>query len=140
MVENIDSPPTRSEAIAGYVVWAVAVAIALVSARDYAGGWNDGSRLATVECLVDHHTLAIDKSIFVDVPRIDPQSDRPFPYPLDDPAAFIGGTKDKVLVAGRYYSHKPPMPRPKAYEILCEMRGKLEAPLVGAFREVALVL
>ncbi|HEV7225927.1 MAG TPA: hypothetical protein VGN42_24685 [Pirellulales bacterium] len=110
MVENTDSPSARSEAIAGYVVWTVAVAIALVSARDYAGGWNDGSRLATVECLVDHHTLAIDESIFVDVPRIDPRSDRPFPYPLDDPAAWIGGTKDKVLVAGRYYSHKPPIP------------------------------
>jgi hypothetical protein len=35
---------------------------------------------------------------------------------------------------------KPPMPRPKTYDILCEMRGKLEAPLVGAFREVAPVL
>jgi putative nucleotidyltransferase with HDIG domain len=43
-----------------------------------------------------------------------------------------------ALIEDRRY--KPPMPRPKAYEILCEMRGKLEAPLVGAFREVALVL
>ena len=43
-----------------------------------------------------------------------------------------------ALVEDRRY--KPPMPRPKAYEILCEMRGKLEAPLVGAFKEVALVL
>lgn len=43
-----------------------------------------------------------------------------------------------ALVEDRRY--KPPMPRPKAYEILCEMRGKLEAPLVGAFREVALIL
>ena len=43
-----------------------------------------------------------------------------------------------ALVEDRRY--KPPMPRPKAYEILCEMRGKLEAPLVAAFREVALVL
>jgi HD-GYP domain-containing protein (c-di-GMP phosphodiesterase class II) len=42
-----------------------------------------------------------------------------------------------ALVEDRRY--KPPMTRPKAYEILCEMRGKLEAPLVGAFREVALV-
>ena len=52
------------------------MAIALVSARDYAGGWNDGSRLATVESLVDYHTLAIDKSIYVDVPRIDLDPDR----------------------------------------------------------------
>jgi putative nucleotidyltransferase with HDIG domain len=43
-----------------------------------------------------------------------------------------------ALVEDRRY--KPPMPRPKAYEILCEMRGKLEAPLVAAFRDVALVL
>ena len=43
-----------------------------------------------------------------------------------------------ALVEDRRY--KPAMPRPKAYEILCEMRGKLEAPLVAAFREVALVL
>jgi putative nucleotidyltransferase with HDIG domain len=43
-----------------------------------------------------------------------------------------------ALVEDRRY--KPPMPRPKAYEVLCEMRGKLEAPLVAAFREVALVL
>jgi putative nucleotidyltransferase with HDIG domain len=43
-----------------------------------------------------------------------------------------------ALIEDRRY--KPPMPRPKAYEILCEMRGRLEAPLVAAFREVALVL
>jgi putative nucleotidyltransferase with HDIG domain len=43
-----------------------------------------------------------------------------------------------ALVEDRRY--KPPMPRSKAYEVLCEMRGKLEAPLVAAFREVALVL
>jgi putative nucleotidyltransferase with HDIG domain len=43
-----------------------------------------------------------------------------------------------ALVEDRRY--KPPMPRPKAYEVLCQMRGKLEAPLVAAFREVALVL
>lgn len=43
-----------------------------------------------------------------------------------------------ALIEDRRY--KPPMPRPNAYEILCAMRGKLEAPLVAAFREVALVL
>ena len=42
-----------------------AVLVALVSARPYAGSWNDGSRLATVESLVDYHTLAIDRSIFL---------------------------------------------------------------------------
>jgi putative nucleotidyltransferase with HDIG domain len=41
-----------------------------------------------------------------------------------------------ALIEDRRY--KPPMPRPQAYEILCGMNGKLEAPLVKAFREVAL--
>ena len=40
----------------------------LSAARPYAGSWNDGSRLATVESLVDRHTWAIDDSIFVAVP------------------------------------------------------------------------
>lgn len=107
---NHGSPPeTQSESLAGYFVWGVAAAIALVSARDYAGGWNDGSRLATVESLVDYHTLAIDKSIYVDVPRIDLNPDRPFPYPPNDPDS-LAGTKDKVLVGGHFYSHKPPIP------------------------------
>lgn len=37
-----------------------------------------------------------------------------------------------------YRSYKPVMPREKAYEIIQGMNGKLERPLVGAFREVAL--
>ena len=39
-----------------------ALAVAAVGARPFACGANDGSRLATVECLVDYHTLAIDRS------------------------------------------------------------------------------
>jgi len=41
-----------------------------------------------------------------------------------------------ALIEDRRY--KPPMPREQAFEILLGMRGKLEAPLVGAFRKVAL--
>jgi len=40
----------------GWAVLAAAVVIALCSAHSYAGGWNDGSRLATAEALVDYHT------------------------------------------------------------------------------------
>ena len=43
----------------------LALTVAAVSARPYAGGWNDGSRLATVETLVDQGTLVIDDSSFV---------------------------------------------------------------------------
>jgi putative nucleotidyltransferase with HDIG domain len=41
-----------------------------------------------------------------------------------------------ALIEHRIY--KPTMPREKAYEILQGMHGKLEKPLVGAFRDVAL--
>ena len=42
-----------------------------------------------------------------------------------------------ALIEDRRY--KPPMPRQQAYDILCSMRGKLESPLINAFRQVALV-
>jgi putative nucleotidyltransferase with HDIG domain len=41
-----------------------------------------------------------------------------------------------ALIEERHY--KPAMPRDRAYEILRSMHGKLEMPLVAAFREVAL--
>lgn len=100
----------RLDSLAGYAVLIAAIAVAVISARDYAGGWNDGSRLATVECLIDDHTLAIDDSVFVRVPRINPARDEPFPYPMDYPQTWLFGTKDKILVNGHYYSHKSPLP------------------------------
>ena len=48
-------------------------------------GWNDGSRLATVECVVDHHTWAIDDSIYVELSRAARQ-----PYAPDSVAATTG--------------------------------------------------
>lgn len=41
-----------------------------------------------------------------------------------------------ALIEARPY--RPPMPRQDAYKILCDMEGKLEMPLVKAFRKVAL--
>jgi hypothetical protein len=90
---------------AGFLVVAAAILLAAATARPYAGGWNDGSRLATVEALVDHHTLAIDESIFVRVP---PAGD-PAPYPTDNP--FLkNGTLDKLYIGGHFYSDKSPVP------------------------------
>ena len=80
-----------------------AALIALLSARPFAGGWNDGSRLATVESLVDRHTFAIDDSIFVNVPS-DCQ-----PYEPGD-AANQTGTLDRLFIGGRFYSDKSPVP------------------------------
>ncbi|MBF0361386.1 MAG: hypothetical protein HQK49_10255 [Oligoflexia bacterium] len=49
------------------------------------GGWNDKSRLATIESLVENKTLIIDQSI------------------------FFNNTLDKVFINGHYYSDKPPL-------------------------------
>lgn len=86
---------------------AVASLVALASARDYAGGWNDGSRLATVESLVDRQTLAIDDSIFV---RSAASADAPNPYAPGDELLRTKGTQDKLLINGHYYSDKSPLP------------------------------
>ncbi len=99
--------PARTPRRVGAAVLAVAALLAVVSARPYAGGWNDGSRLATVESLVDRGTLAIDDSIFVRVPDDDAA---PLPYPPDDALLREQGTLDKILVDGRYYSDKSPVP------------------------------
>src|SRR5207302_11450601 len=98
-----NSPGKEGGLVWTTLVLAISVAIAAASARPYAGGWNDGSRLATVECLVDYHTLAIDHSIFVQVPPPD-DAHTPSPYPLDEPDLRRNGTGDKLLIHGHYYS------------------------------------
>ena len=97
------------DSTAAVLVLIAAATVAIVSARSYAGGWNDGSRLATVESLVDHRTLAIDRSIFVQVPSRG-ESTAPPPYPPDEPDLLAEGTRDKLLINGRFYSDKSPVP------------------------------
>src|SRR5262245_37387938 len=84
------------------LVTLIAASIALVSVRPYAGSWNDGSRLATVESLVDRGTFAIDDSIFVRVP--------PENAPYDAKELQQTGTLDRLRIDGRYYSDKSPIP------------------------------
>jgi hypothetical protein len=90
--------------VVGPAVLVAAAGVAWVSARPYAGGWNDGSRLAAVEALVDYHTFAIDRSIFVS-PPVWPG---PVPYPPGHPLLQVG-TYDKLFINGHYYSDKPPV-------------------------------
>ena len=78
------TPPDRPAICIGVLL--IAGVLAVVSARNEALSWNDRSRLANVECLVDHHTLAIDDSQF-----------------LDD-------TFDKIWVDGHFYTDKSPLP------------------------------
>jgi hypothetical protein len=100
MAETVTAPRFRLEP---WVPCVLATLVAIVSVRPYAGSWNDGSRLATVESLVDRHTFAIDDSIFVRVPS------ETSPYP-DDPLLADKGTQDKMWILGHYYSDKSPVP------------------------------
>src|SRR5690349_20027514 len=83
----------------------LAAILAAVTARPYAGAWNDGSRLATVESLVDRHTFAIDDSIY-----LTPSAAARPPY--DPSSALVAryGTLDKLRIDGRWYSDKSPVP------------------------------
>lgn len=104
-MKNMSQNVTRNELI---LVLTISLAVALASARPYAGGWNDGSRLAQVESLVDFKTLAIDRSIFVDPARA--RGAEATPYPPQRRDLMEGGTLDKVYIKGRFYSDKPPVP------------------------------
>lgn len=96
----IISPPSRGTTLATCGVVLAAALVAAGSCRDWAGGWNDSSRLATVECLVDEGTLAIDQSVYVTAAEANQ------PGPGLPPIR----TRDKLLIAGHYYSDKSPVP------------------------------
>lgn len=82
--------------------------VAAVSARPYAGSWNDASRLATAESLVDRSTLQIDSSIFVVPPESDGQ--QPLPYRAHRSDLLTNGTQDKLFIQWHFYSDKTPLP------------------------------
>jgi hypothetical protein len=99
----------RDPPVLSALIVLLAAAVAGLSACRAAGGWNDGSRLATVECLVDHGTLAIDRSVYLRfVPAENPGT--PPPYQDPSPAYQECGTGDKLLINGHYYSDKSPVP------------------------------
>ena len=81
---------------------------AIFAARPFAGSWNDASRLATAESVVERGTLCIDDSIFVSVPTYEPG--KPLPYPADRADLLTHGTQDKLYIAGHFYSDKTPLP------------------------------
>jgi hypothetical protein len=70
----------RRERALEILIVLAAVVIAAGSARDFACSANDASRLATVECLVDYHTFAIDRSMWFEqtCDKIRPRPDGPF--------------------------------------------------------------
>lgn len=95
-----------SARILPWILGVGALLLVVVSALPYAGSWNDGSRLAAVESLIERHTLAIDDSIFCRPTR--EAIDRGFPpYAPDQTDLLEHGTRDKLLIDGHFYSDKP---------------------------------
>src|SRR5829696_9086625 len=86
---------------AAWVLAACAFAFAAAGAKPFASSWNDGSRLASVEALVERGTFCIDGTTFL----------APNGAPAYDPANPLleRGTLDKLRIDGRWYSDKPPL-------------------------------
>jgi hypothetical protein len=98
---SADTPRFRDERWTICTIAVVCVALTAIGARPFAGSWNDGSRLATVEALADHGTFAIDDSIFCR-----PPADK-LVYGTQQANVHLVGTYDKLFIEGRYYSDKP---------------------------------
>jgi hypothetical protein len=97
-------------------------AFAAASAQPFAGSWNDGSRLASVESLVERGTFCIDESVF-----LHPPPDRRVYDPHNQ--LLQKGTLDKLFIHGHWYSDKPPLvslPLAAVYRLL--MLGGAPAP------------
>jgi MFS family permease len=103
------SPQPTQTGFPSWVPWILALGsllLASLGAQPFAGGWNDGSRLAAVESLADRHTFAIEDSIFCKPSTSNIAHDHP-PYALEDLNSLVNGTRDKLLIDGHYYSDKP---------------------------------
>ena len=130
-----DMSPPAPETRARAFLLLVTILIACLSALPYAGSWNDGSRLATVESLVDHGTWQIDDSIFVQTPRR-AELPGPSPYAPNDPELVRHGTRDKLFIDGHYYSDKSPVPAlamASVYKLLQWSTGLTAAKTPGWF-------
>ncbi|HEY2909755.1 MAG TPA: hypothetical protein VGI99_05890 [Gemmataceae bacterium] len=100
MVRFADHPASA------WVLGILALGLAAIGAKPYAGSWNDGCRLAAVESLLDRGTLAIDDSIFCHPPKRLIDAGRP-PYDPARPDLLAVGTLDKLYVRGHFHSDKP---------------------------------
>jgi hypothetical protein len=101
---------------------AFALAFAALSAKPFAASWNDGSRLASVESLVERGTFCIDGSAFLfPNPKLFEYGTPPYD---PDNSLLRAGTLDKLRIGGHYYSDKPPL---------------VSLPLAGAYRALMML-
>ncbi len=73
----------------------------------FAGSWNDGSRLASIESVAERGTFIIDDSLFVF-----PNGPKGLPNPYDPKNEILAkrGTLDLMQIEGHFYSDKSPLP------------------------------
>ncbi len=105
-----------------WVLAAFAFAFAGASAKPFAGGWNDGTRLASVESLVERETFCIDGTTFLEAPAGHFERGTP-PYDPDSSLLRLG-TKDKLFIDGRFYPSTSPavsVPLAVAYRGLMQL-------------------
>lgn len=79
-----------------------------ILSHPFAGSWNDGSRLASVESLAERNTWAMDDSMFV-FPN-GPRPGMPNPYDPNSDVLAKRGTLDLMQIDGHFYSDKSPLP------------------------------
>ncbi|VTR91000.1 Uncharacterized protein OS=Chroococcidiopsis thermalis PCC 7203 GN=Chro_2615 PE=4 SV=1 [Gemmata massiliana] len=127
--------------LVAWVLACAAFAFAAVSARPFASSWNDGSRLASVESLVERNTFCIDESVFLNPPA--ELFARGTPAYDPDNALAQRGTLDKLRIDGRYYSDKPPLvsvPLAVAYRGLMQLGLPAPSQRPDVFAHVVCVL
>lgn len=81
---DASSPAAERLATGQRVVLALFALVLLLFTKDEPGSWADGSRLGTIQALVEHGTLQLDETDYL----------------------WQG---DKIQVDGHFYSHQPPM-------------------------------
>ena len=74
----------------------------------FAGSWNDGSRLASVESVAERGTFVLDDSLFVF--PYGPKAGGPNPYDPKSEVLAKRGTLDLMQIDGHFYSDKSPLP------------------------------
>jgi hypothetical protein len=67
------------------IITIILILIGMVTAGTKVRSWNDASRMANVQAIVEHGSFQIDNTVFIN-------------------------TGDKVYIQGNFYSDKPPMP------------------------------
>ncbi len=85
------------------------ILITIISVKPYAMSWNDSSRFAMVQALVENNTFVIDDTIFV-ISDCNKKYNKISPFDPNNPLLNRYGTNDRLYISGHFYSDKSPVP------------------------------